>query len=77
MLDKIKNNEVSHHKRTHGWTGQISRCAFACWWDCSFWCCNPKLNPKMNPLKGSCRVAPGCIGVPDWEECKKMRRKLK
>ena len=75
LIDYYIENPPKHFKRTHGWTRQVSYCGYAQWWDCSFWCGNPKLNPKCEIL--SCRLVPGCIGVPNFNQCKKLRRKLK
>lgn len=74
-IEYYKNNPATHELRHHGWTNQTSRCGYAVWWDCYFWCSNPKLNPK-NILCPSCRVDPNGMREPDFEKCKKMRRKL-
>ena len=70
-----KKNPPTHEEEHHGWTNQVSYCGFAQWWDCNFWCSNPKLNPKTKIL--SCRCCENMYGVPDFNKCKKMRRKLK
>ena len=59
-------------ERTHGWTAQKSRCGFAMWWDCNFWCSNPELNPDGKIV--DCICVKGCLGEPDFERCKKIRR---
>lgn len=67
-----KENPPTHEERRHGWTNQKSRCGYAHWCDCSFWCSNPKFNPKEEML--SCRWHPF---EPDFKRCKNMRKKLK
>jgi len=60
-----------HKEETHGWTNQKSRCDFAGWWDCSFFC---------NKLSKKEKIVPCGFNVPDFERCKsigyiKMKRK--
>jgi hypothetical protein len=74
FIEIYKKSPPTHGERTHGWTRQKSTCGFAVWWDCSFWCSNPKLNPTGKIF--FCRTTNGCLGVPNFEKCKKMRRKL-
>ena len=50
-----------HKEETHGWTNQKSRCDFAGWWDCSFFC---------NKLSKKEKIVPCGFDVPDFERCK-------
>jgi len=51
-----------HKEETHGWTNQKSRCDFAGWWDCSFFC---------NKLSKKEKIIPCGFNVPDFERCKR------
>ncbi|GAG05426.1 unnamed protein product, partial [marine sediment metagenome] len=44
----------------HGWTNQESKCEFAGWWDCSFFC---------NKVSTSKKVVPCKFKVPDSKKC--------
>ena len=72
MTELYAKYPPTHEETIHGWTSQKARCGYAKWWDCSFWCGNPKLN-KENRLCPGCRMHPF---EPDFERCKKMRRPL-
>lgn len=74
-----KDCPKKHKEKEWGWTGQKSRCDYAGWWDCSFFC-NILSQTKSGKLrKGGVRP---CImddkhRVPDWSKCElnKKRRK--
>lgn len=75
FIEIYKKEPPTHEEKDNGWTHQKSFCGFAVWSDCSFWCSNPKLNPTAKIFW--CRTTDGCLGTPNFEKCKKMRRKLK
>lgn len=62
LLEGIKITGT-HKETTHGWTGQESRCNFAGWWDCSFFC---------NKLSTPGNIVPCNLFVPDFEKCKQV-----
>jgi len=57
--------QTNPKETTHGWTNQKSRCNFAGWWDCSFFC---------NKFSTKDKIVPCNFNVPDFEKCSKVGR---
>jgi len=57
--------QIKHEETKHGWTDQKSRCNFAGWWDCSFFC---------NKFSTKDKIVPCNFNVPDFGKCSKEGR---